>query len=100
MKLLTEEMLMDFAEKVKKNALYNLEGTPRVGFVASERRDAIVIIGDKKFALTLNSVDNLLVAGYGPVEEAEFVEHGSWILTQKGKTYRQNILNEWAAKQK
>lgn len=94
MEKLTEKKLFDFAEKAKK--LFHLEGSTQVEKVYEGRRDALVVIGNKKFAVTLNSEDKCLVAGYGAVEEAEFIRHGVWKLTQNGKTYCQNILEEWA----
>ncbi len=96
MKKFTEKQIYDFSEEVKK--LFALEGSPRVEYVHEEGRDAVVAIEKKKLALTMNSSGNILVAGYGVVEEAEILEHGVWRLTQKGETYQQDILAQWDGK--
>lgn len=96
MKQFTEKQLYDFSEKVKE--LFALVGSPRVEAVYKEGRDAVVAIGEKKLALTMNSSGDILVAGYGLVEEAEILKHGVWRLTQKGKTYQQDILAQWDGK--
>lgn len=95
--MLTEQQLEKFAKDVMEKGLYELssEDEFRVDDVFPTNKDALITIGKRKFAITMNNEGKLLIAGQGAVSEAVFKSHGVWKLTQDAKIYEQDVLEYW-----